>query len=443
MRLASSIIFLMALSATCHAYTYTGRGYTPGAWPASNVSPRALGGLDARNWDDAAPTGGTKRIGSLKDIWAGDIYHGLWEKTVISQNIAAGSNLVKATWYRTERANLVAFKQAFPGIATGFVDFAETPSSVASYMTTSLTQVLPTFTVSNLLIRAGLPTNYLTYTPYRMIGGYGSLDGAVTPSNVQAGFTVKDYGWDGLKRMITNLTCTQVRPTCNSFGRNTAWSGCGTTPYQKTCYDYIPAGSYTEAAGVAGASPTVQSNCRFVGLPYYQAAFSWMGGQCEISIPGGVEYTSPCSNEVGRTTNMNYAGRSGLADAGNGYFIYTNRNEANVPRTVELYGNVTNQYANANNGTPPAFNSYGTGFTEGNWHLIESETLSATAPYSRTEWGVNTTTPLGWPSIYPTGHDNFSGYDPSVPEEDRTTESYAACYRVLGLFLLNRWTCYY
>lgn len=424
---AINILACILFATTCHGYTYTGRGYTPGAWPASNVSPRALGGLDARNWDDAAPTGGTKRIGSLKDIWVGDIYHALWEKTVISQNLAAGSNLVKATWYRTERANLVAFKQAFPGIAGGFVDFASTEATVVSYMTTSGTQVLPTFTVSNLLIRAGLPANYLTYTPYRMIGGYGSLDGSVTPSNVQSGFTVKDYGWDGLKRMITNLTTTQVVPDCNKG------SMLGATEWR---------GRSSEASGWSGAKAcaivNVSSNSNCAGYPhgqYYNYGFPFYASRL------GYSYGDPVASICDSPPVTNLSLYFYLAVAIGRTYSYTNRNEANVPRTVELYGNVTNapipymELVGSTGTVTISFNNYGTGFTEGNWHLIESETLTATQPYSRTQWGKSMSSPT-WPSSDPGIYDVFTM--PGFPDP-----TYSGSFNVLGLFLLNRWTCYY
>lgn len=423
MRLALSLWLLMVVA--CDAYTYTGRGWTPWAWPASNQSPTDIHGNDGRNWNDAAPTGGTKRIASLKDLWVGDVYHALWEKTVISQNLTAGSNLVKATWYRTERANLVAFKQAFPAIAGGFVDFAATEATVVSYMITSGTQVLPTFTVSNLLIRAGLPTNYLTYTPYRMIGGYGSLDGAVTPSNVAAGFTVKDYGWDGLKRMITNLTCTQVVPSCRiaaSYG-SPYWIATSTNP------------SFSSIKSAAGATvtPPIEGvgGCNRDFFPYYYAELGFCFADCSV-----------------------------YAEAHNLSYTYTNRNDALVPRVVELYGSVTNDqrecrmfyFIDTNtfnvtyitNCTEAAFNNYGSGLTEGNWHLIESETLSATAPYSRTRWGAFMSTPT-WPSdptqTFPDDPPGSSGGQWYADTTD--TPSLSGSYRVLGLFLLNRWTCYY
>lgn len=420
--IASKAIVFFCLVTACHAYTYTGRGWTPWAWPASNMSPRATSGNTGRNWDDAAPTGGTKRIASLKDLWVGDVYHALWEKTIISQNIAAGSNLVKATWYRTERANLVAFKQAFPGIAVRFVDFAATEATVVSYMITSGASRLPTFTVSNLLIRAGLPTNYLTYTPYRMIGGYGSLEGAVTAAEVAVGFSPKDYGWDGLKRMITNLTCTQDIPSpatghraydnqnrsISKFGA----ASCGYDPDDplspvRPCDDVIVCAEANAASSAVSAFPQFTSQISYphnAGFPECgQNAFMW-----------------------GMWINA--------------YFTYTNKNDALVPRTVELYGNVTNAQVLGDGGTvaiqpdpPVPFDNYGCGLTEGAWHLIESEVLSATAPYSRTQWGANFTSG-NWASVPVYNPATFT-FSPSP--------SYAPGYTVLGLFLLNRWTCYY
>jgi hypothetical protein len=150
--------------------------------------------------------------------------------------IGAGENY--RTWfYRAEAANLQSLKDIIQLYMLG--NFYTVTNTATNVIVTALTE-------SNLCALASVPTNFLRYTPARAADGswahygrfytntYFLLSTGIyelvtsagteipytnsTPSNsvtlystntsIQAGRSLTEYGWDGLRRVITNLHTT-------------------------------------------------------------------------------------------------------------------------------------------------------------------------------------------------------------------------------------------
>lgn len=133
---------------------------------------------------------------------------------------------------------LQTWKSSTVGIVPSYVDMNKqvngtfnswfsTPIIATNPPSTNWSSSFPMLTVTGLIARSDLPTNYFTYTPWRVLGNPGP--GA--DPYVQSGKTAADYGWQNVLLVITNLSATHktsaaltngVRTFVNA-STNTAW----------------------------------------------------------------------------------------------------------------------------------------------------------------------------------------------------------------------------
>ena len=158
------------------------------------------------------------------------------------------------TWWRFQRANLqnaktslAAYIPYFARTQTNYVQWLEANEDISGDLNNT---EIPRWTnVTDFLTFAGLPTNYLTYTPWRALNGLGppgytndsdyatlghayGFENADTVSggtNFPAGRTTwytTDYGWQGLYDMAPHLVHTpNINEYSISAGQKGAWGG--------------------------------------------------------------------------------------------------------------------------------------------------------------------------------------------------------------------------
>ena len=169
-------------------------------------------------------------------------------------------------FYRLERANLVSLKTWINNECSRFIDLSQANGSGAfeGYTGTIAgsgwgTIPFPTWSATSLCINVGLPTNYLNYTPWRDLSGYGvgkenvitttwdiitadtgavsfttldswgnehtftATNGQVVTTNavngnIEPGYTHLDYGWRGMTNLFRNLVWVGYRAVYGEGG---------------------------------------------------------------------------------------------------------------------------------------------------------------------------------------------------------------------------------
>lgn len=210
-------------------------------------------------------------------------------------------------WYRSNRTTVTNMKAKLQAIVTGFVntnlssggtfdDYFETisplyPSTNAAgnhELKAGLT--FPMFTVTGLLVSAGLPTNYFSYTPYRGLSGVG---GATNDASVGHGHgetnatTVKggtsypsgrtvwyttDYGLDGIKLVLNRLVWRKADVAPSAFsgqeGTTTFFEWAGDTKDQAWAL-------YDTALSTVSGRYSASSSATHAGVYTRKAWFEW------------------------------------------------------------------------------------------------------------------------------------------------------------------------
>lgn len=205
--------------------------WTPDAWPAKLNSPRETVGT-----------------GRAKDYWAKDCYSSICERASAGYAIKLGWNgriphPDAPRFFRSEHGNLWIMKHWVTNYARFFVDPTQmgTNGNFNVWMNenkqvvfdphtytwvTNYPDSFPTFSnLQSLVTAARVPANFFSVTFWRDIGGFADLpDDEILP-----GYDRSDYGWDGLRRVITNLYCApaQARPIGLGVGVANYWGGYG------------------------------------------------------------------------------------------------------------------------------------------------------------------------------------------------------------------------
>lgn len=269
----------------------------------------------------------TNVILNAKDIRALDCINGLCERYLAANPDKAASNfwssalpLDEVTYYyryriwRDERKIIASLKGAIKG--TYF------PSLLEKFYYGIPTNSTPTnwvqFTESNLCSLAGVPTNFLTYTPHRaadmshvvsnsyyrimtntftlrqgtnathwatnnlvdsagneffIMGSNGMIvTRYATNEQIEAGHNITEYGWDGLKRVINLMTATIAQQEWG-IGEGTNWD----TSYLSN-FPSVTVGDFS-----AGSIGDTLDNSVFISavegafaIPYGNLADDWM-----------------------------------------------------------------------------------------------------------------------------------------------------------------------
>jgi hypothetical protein len=197
---------------------------------------------------NAYPTG---MLFNAKDVRTLDSTYACMERWLVlaagntTSNFYSAVGSPRAWFYRSEADNIQSLKSFILNECLG--DFY--------YISSASPLVITAFNESNLCAVANVPTNFLRYTPYRAADGswrhYGRIytntyylattgiyelvtsagtevaytnattNATVTlystNTSIQAGYAAVDYGWDGLRRVITNLHTT--------LGNSQWWAG--------------------------------------------------------------------------------------------------------------------------------------------------------------------------------------------------------------------------
>jgi hypothetical protein len=159
---APNLILILSLFASC-----AWGGWTAGIWPAASTSPRL-----------AVGTNGCV----AKDFWSLNVYSSLVERA----SAIHGSPPPFPSFWRFERANLVGYKTWIYNACSYFVDPVTTSYGENYSVWLSTNDSFPRLTPAVILLRANLPSNYFSYTPWR------ALNEATN-------------GWDGLRLLISML----------------------------------------------------------------------------------------------------------------------------------------------------------------------------------------------------------------------------------------------
>ena len=219
------------------------------------------------------------------------------------------------------RQNLVNCKGAISAF-TGFVDVAK--SSVSSNWTLippSSWQIAPPVigTRTSLLAKAGAPTNWFDFTPYRQLDGNGI---AFTNSDTQAGFSELDYGYKYVRAIITNIVWTFVdTETDDGFAQHAE-------PIDDTSPGWPGAHTYSNAlCGVTAAwtsrAYNVSNPCEPESDPY-----SWWD---DSAIPG--KYLLPYQWSRGYHDGWTYG-----ADAFSAWALYLHSvNTTNIAHAADFW----------------------------------------------------------------------------------------------------------
>lgn len=176
------------------------------------------------NWNtNAWPAYAHPRMGATNIL---ELYGAVSERWGAGSDVWVGTPAVPTvpTWYRFNKTLLENYKSKIKDL---FTDFRPNNSwlDVSKLTNTPITaSMLTPMKLSNLYVVARLPTNYLDYTPWRCLDGLGPFTNDTTVghgygwtneytaaggTNFPAGRTnwyTTDYGYDGLRAMLTNLT---------------------------------------------------------------------------------------------------------------------------------------------------------------------------------------------------------------------------------------------
>lgn len=258
------------------------------AWPAAETSPRKAVGTDGR----------------AKDYWVKDCYSAICERAYATMS-RRGQSLQppdEPVFYRSTWSSLVKFKIWVASYSSKFINHTVTAGSgtfdawieankVIAFdprtytYTTNYPDKFPYFTnLATLGIAAHVPTNFFTVTFWRDIGGYvGEPD-----ARIQSGYTRADYGFDGLRRILTNLYCIDGEVGIASQpGVVNYWGGIGDVEQSNTsteCSERMAAAK-SEALGSGKFTETNQSWAGFFSIidPVAEVA-AWEAGQVKYQL---------------------------------------------------------------------------------------------------------------------------------------------------------------
>jgi hypothetical protein len=209
-------------------------GWNPSAWPATNYP----------------------RMGATNIL---DLYNAVNERSQAA--LQWGVTPTAPTFYRLNKSLLENYKSCVGSLLTkiypGNLEFTQQFIDDSSHTGSILSgTAITNLTATGLCVRLRLPTNYLNYTPWRCLNGVGPFTNDTTVghgygwtneytaaggTNFPAGRTnwyTTDYGYDGLRMMVTNLrayalkeradqnfnmlfirtTATNIYPNCGGFG---------------------------------------------------------------------------------------------------------------------------------------------------------------------------------------------------------------------------------
>lgn len=271
-------------------------------------------------------------------LWEVECYSGIVERY---QAVGIDTSTVTApVWYRLERSELALYKDRITNLLSARWWDSElvATGAVFTWLTTDITNGLswytgtyytivyaqmPQLTVMGLCSNANLPTNFFDYTPYRCLSGLGPFtnDGSVghlhgyeneytevggtntLPAGRSKWYTT-DYGWDGLKAAISEITTTYDRfknlSGVGLYGEisitasGIVWSGDRQWFESTNQWEDSKAIAATNSGALSGAyaAGTMTSGQGSYGPDYSKENFEAYGGRMSFSCVVGAYATS-------------------------------------------------------------------------------------------------------------------------------------------------------
>lgn len=213
-----------------------------------------IGGVDVTGTWVRTTTGyKTNLLMDVKDLWSWDAQLAVVERWQslddANTNTYDLTAAVKPHWYRSQRTNLLEFKEWIADNCGSFVN-TSIASNPASWLNANVDRIdwtgtgdlLPVFAPTSLAVSVGAPTNYFDFTPWRNLNGGGVGVGRLvtntwvcpagtnviedycgniytvicsqvsnvvkvcTNASVEVGRTELDYGWKYIPDLIASLT---------------------------------------------------------------------------------------------------------------------------------------------------------------------------------------------------------------------------------------------
>ena len=180
-----NIRFLIALAAILFSALPSLANWDNRFWPASEKPARVGSGTNRIFQANVITSNIAAAVRERFEAVAGE------EITYVEEDILAYGE-------RFQERGLIEAKQLIQGTLNRFLDQTRftSPNSPSSAQITNLVY----WSVSNILVHCNLPTNFFDYTPPRNLAAHPGI----TSTNID----YTQYGWDAMRKVITNLIYT-------------------------------------------------------------------------------------------------------------------------------------------------------------------------------------------------------------------------------------------
>lgn len=253
MRRAFAVLLMLGMVGPARGQT---NGWSSNIWPAASYSPRAIA------WTNNAGAS-NETVTIAKDAWAIEMSNAVSERCFV-----AGLTPPSISFYRSERSNYLAIRQAVYALAPYFLLPQGSESDPFGPHLASLIQTQATTAASVAFLGSGLqtmqPLDFVRYTPDTLVLACALIPDFWSQSNPPWRDVSSPggayYGWDNLRTLVRKMRYTT--PTNYTILFQTH----GGVGFGNDCYIFYPdtnaANEYpaTEACGVSASGFPANTN---------------------------------------------------------------------------------------------------------------------------------------------------------------------------------------